>query len=345
MNAFYQRLVSVILAVSCLAAPVNACDPAFSPVKITRKVLSVDSSLSDTSDLSVFSLNSSTPIFGAVSKERGMLHFVPSVPFVLGATYRVEIQAPNGSVSKYLVTLDQESVHPPLVFLSPASNVIPANTLKLYLDFTQPMEQGVFLEYITLQRQNGAEVTGAFRETELWSPDGKRLTLMFHPGRQKTGVNLNTDEGPVLIAGERYKLVINGQWRSTAGAKLGRETFFTLLPTAADHAQPDPEKWQIDVTKDSVSITTDELFEPQVFQRAVQLQQVTGTASTQLLPPNHLRWTFKPDKPWPPGNHQISIDPALEDLAGNSIAKPFEIDLEGPKPSPKRNRLTFRPFP
>jgi len=38
-------------------------------------------------------------------------------------------------------------------------------------------------------------------------------------------------------------------------------------------------------------------------------------------------WQFTPDRPWHAGKYKLVIDTRLEDLAGNSIARPFEVDL------------------
>jgi hypothetical protein len=44
------------------------------------------------------------------------------------------------------------------------------------------------------------------------------------------------------------------------------------------------------------------------------------------------RWTFTPDNVWRRGRYQLIIQTTLEDLAGNNIGKPFEVDLfEGPE--------------
>jgi hypothetical protein len=59
------------------------------------------------------------------------------------------------------------------------------------------------------------------------------------------------------------------------------------------------------------------------------------------LPSNLVSWTFTPEKPWKQGDYEILIDPELEDLAGNSITKPFEIDVTAPKPIAKASRLSF----
>jgi len=39
------------------------------------------------------------------------------------------------------------------------------------------------------------------------------------------------------------------------------------------------------------------------------------------------QWSFVPETPWKRGMYRIVIDTALEDLAGNNIGKPFEVDL------------------
>src|SRR4051812_2774418 len=87
---------------------------------------------------------------------------------------------------------------PRLEAIYPSGALLPANHLKFYLHFSAPMREGVFLDYCRLLDEHGAPVAEPFRETELWSDDHRRLTLWLHPGRQKTGVNLNDDFGPVL---------------------------------------------------------------------------------------------------------------------------------------------------
>lgn len=348
MNAFYQRPVSVLLALLGIATTTQALDPASSPVQITDKSLSLSYSIADPSDLKVYELDSKQPLFGSVYSQTGMPTFVPYVPFVAGTTYRAEVKGPNGAVTEYRVKLGGDEGTPAVVTLSPAATQIPANTLKLYLNFTEPMEQGVFLKFITLYRSADREVTGAFRETELWSPDGKRLTLMLHPGRQKTGVNLNVDEGPVLEAFDSYKLVIDSRWRTTSGVPLPQSYHFYFQATAADHDQPDPMQWQVSPpligTHLPLRIITSEVFEPHILQRAIHLQ-IPGTVHPAFLAANHVVWTFTPEKPWQAGFYEISIDPELEDLSGNSIAKPFEIDVTAPKPASKTTKLTFRVSP
>ena len=37
-------------------------------------------------------------------------------------------------------------------------------------------------------------------------------------------------------------------------------------------------------------------------------------------------WQFTPDEPWPAGNYKLVAETMLEDLAGNAIGRPFEVD-------------------
>ena len=37
-------------------------------------------------------------------------------------------------------------------------------------------------------------------------------------------------------------------------------------------------------------------------------------------------WQWTPAAPWAPGEYRLVADTRLEDLAGNSIGRPFEVD-------------------
>ena len=41
-------------------------------------------------------------------------------------------------------------------------------------------------------------------------------------------------------------------------------------------------------------------------------------------------WRFTPESPWRAGKYLLVIGTELEDVAGNSVARPFEVDLAGP---------------
>ena len=299
------------------------------------------------SDLRVFRGDAKMPLFGSVTHVEEFVRFAPALPFAAGEAYRVEVQTTEGSWSTHALLIPKPEREAPTVSMLVSDASYPANALKFYIQFSQPMEQGVFLERITLHRRDGSPVLGAFRETELWSPDGKRLTLWLHPGRQKTGVNLNTDEGPVLVEGEMHTLKIAASWRSVGGVSLGKDFAFPITVATTDHQCPEPKHWQMATpkrgTRDALHILFDEPLDPAMLQSAIQVRigdrELKGTIH---LPPDAKSWSFRPEDPWPPGRYEIIIDPLLEDLAGNNLQHSFEVDREqAAKPNFVTTSLSF----
>ena len=298
------------------------------------------------SDVRVFRGDAVEPLFGSVVKTGGSVLFTATLPLMPGESYRVEIKSADGSWREERLKFKLAASAVPTVSISPLPAVLPANALKLYLHFSEPMEQGVFLERITLQREDGSTVDGAFRETELWSPDGKRLTLWLHPGRQKTGVNLNTDEGPVLQEGRPHTLRIAADWRSTAGGALGKESVFPIAAGIADHSSPNPQRWQIRTpkagTRDPLKITFDKPLDPAMLASALKVKRGEAElAGTVAIAVDARSWYFIPAEEWAQGAGLIAIDPLLEDLAGNNLLGPFEVDRDAPPPAAKTTTLGF----
>ncbi len=297
-------------------------------------------------DMRVFRGEGVTPMFGTVVKGQGHARFVPALPLVAGETYRVEFRKSDGPWITQHLRMELSKTAVPSVSIAPKPTVLPANALKLYLQFSHPMEQGVFLDRITLHRQDGSIIDGALRETELWSPDGTRLTLWLHPGRQKTGVNLNTDEGPVLRAGETHTLKVAANWRSDQGVALGKETAFTLTAGAVDHTCPDPQRWQLTApktgTREPLTVQFDEALDPAMLVSALTVKQGENTvAGTVQVAADARSWSFTPAGDWQPGPHALHIDPLLEDLAGNNLLGPFEVDRDAAVKPAQETTLRF----
>ncbi len=269
------------------------------------------------------------PLLGKTSRQDSILIFEPSVPFQPGRNYFMTWLAPSGKeLAKFLRFKTSLAVKPKVQFISGPN--LPANALKLYLHFSQPMEQGVFLERLRLLEADGKEVIGPFRETELWSPDGKRLTVWFHPGRQKTGVNLNEEEGPVLRENTKHTLVVVGSWRSTRGVALGEDVRFDFHVGSADHEVPMMEKWQIMApksgTREPLAVRFDEPLDPAMLASALSVYRGAESVPVEIEV-DGLNWRAIPAKPWIAGNYELRADPNLEDLAGNNLTKPFEVDV------------------
>jgi hypothetical protein len=227
---------------------------------------------------------------------------------------------------------------PQLSSIHPSGSVLPANHLKFYLHFSEPMQQGVFLQHCSVMDAEGKSVPEPFRETELWSEDGLRLTLWFHPGRQKTGVNLNVEIGPVLVPGNRCKLIISGRWKSERGVPLGKDVEKSFFVTERATQQLDIANWQITSptagTSQPLQVKFPAPLDHALLQRCLRVASesgapVRGSAATSA---GEQIWSFTPEHPWTMTKLSLQADSFLEDLAGNSLARPFEVDLQGPPP-------------
>lgn len=286
------------------------------------------------------------PLMGRLEVHASGLRFVPALPLAPGRDYELRWRDAGGRARTLRRRLEAGPLAVPTVqWRSPVR--LPANALKLHLEFSEPMEQGVFLERLRLRTAGGAEVAGPFRETELWSPDGRRLTVWLHPGRQKTGVNLNADEGPVLRPGQRYELRVDAAWRSTAGVPLGREAVLSFEAGPEDHTLPRLAAWRIEApragTRAPLVVHFDEPLDAGMLPGALQLfgSGATAVPAARVLA-DARSWALHPVEPWAAGDYDLRVDPLLEDLAGNSLQKPFEVDLQAPSaaaPAPVSRRL------
>ncbi|HQZ29146.1 MAG: hypothetical protein KA250_03365 [Verrucomicrobiales bacterium] len=236
----------------------------------------------------------------------------------------------------------------------PEESLVPANHLKFYLRFPQPMERNEVFRHLRLvevdeKGSEVAEVPEPFREVELWDETFTRMTLWFHPGRQKPGVNLNVEIGPILEEGKRYRLEISSAWKSETGETLfpnGHHHPFSAGP--ADNDSPNPAQWKIESapTGERIPIKPGETLDVFSFQKRVTLvkrsdPQTALPCRIEFRPESFL---LTPKERLAPGDYTLVIDPRLEDLAGNSIARPFNLDLEKQPDFKERTEPVILPF-
>lgn len=109
---------------------------------------------------------------------------------------------------------------PSVVAVYPSGRVLPERVLRLSIIFAAaPGAPGV--DAIKLRLSNGAEVEGALLSDRLWSSDRRTLTLLFDPGRVKSGLIAHDVYGGPLSAGQNVALVVGGrrahEWRVESG--------------------------------------------------------------------------------------------------------------------------------
>jgi hypothetical protein len=196
------------------------------------------------------------------------------------------------------------------------------------------MSRGEVYERVHLFREDGKEVDRPFLELdeELWDAEGKRFTLYFHPGRVKRGLKPREEAGPTLEEGKRYTLVIDRNWPDANGNPLAETYRKTFRAAAPVDTVLDPKTWKLAApaadSRDALTLTAPRPLEHALALRLVRVTDADGTpvAGKVELTGEEKVWRFTPEKPWRSGAYQIVLDTRLEDLAGNSIGRPFEVD-------------------
>ena len=231
----------------------------------------------------------------------------------------------------------------------PGAEVVPGNLLRLYVSFSAPMREQPVTAKVRLLDDRGAEVPLTFVEVPggLWDRDHRRLTLLFHPGRIKRGVGPRETIGPPLRPGNRYKLEVSAGLLDAQGFPLKESFQRSYLVGAEDRASPDPASWRLTPPSGPRSPLVLEMNEPMdaaLMLRLVRVRDERGAfvVGEALLSPGETRWIFTPDEPWQPGDYSIVIDPALEDLAGNTPHRLF--DEERPEGSIGRQEAAPAPI-
>jgi hypothetical protein len=291
------------------------------------------------------------PIFGSYSVENGTLMFRPRFSLAAGVTYRAVFHPPGMEAIEAVFAQPAQAsqarrTH--VVAVYPSTNALPENQLKLYVYFSAPMQRGGVWPKIHLLEENGRPVVLPFveLEQELWDRDQERLTLLFDPGRIKRGVKPNVDMGPVLREGMRYTLVIDSELEDGHGLQLASAFRREFSVGPAERRGIDPKQWKISAPKAG---TRDPLIvdfgRPLDYALLQDVFEVPGVAGKMDIDSGESRWRFHPSQSWKPGTHTLVVDMALEDLAGNRIGRPFEVDtVDNPTQRIEKSsmRLTFR---
>ena len=209
----------------------------------------------------------------------------------------------------------------------PSASQLPENLLRFYIYFNTPMKKGQALQHIQLIDQKGSIDKHAFMKfkQELWSADGKRLTLLFDPGRIKRGVSTNISKGPAMLEGNHYTLKISGAWQDVYGQKLAVNTTKEIKVVNAYRHHIKVHDWAIVKPKlnshDSLIINFDRIIDHALIQSMIKIvhNKDNLVAGYWKILENETSITFIPKKKWKTGDYQIIINSHLEDVAGNNL--------------------------
>ncbi len=226
-----------------------------------------------------------------------------------------------------------EATTPRLVSFAPSQAVLPANTLRLYLHFSEPMARGQLREMVSLVTVGGTPVASPFLslEAELWDPSQTRATLLLDPGRIKQGVGPNVSGGAPLQEGQSYRLIVSQQMRSAAGHPLGKPASVAFRVGPPERRAIDPETWEILApaagSQAPLTLAFDRIMDSGAALRLITLQGPGGQPVQGQITSDGGGWSMMPDSPWQAGSYRLIVDPELEDVAGNTIGAPFDAAI------------------
>lgn len=246
---------------------------------------------------------------------------------------RIAATAVAGALLVALATTAAEAVT-----FAPDVPTLAANTLRIYVHFDRPMRTDAVDGHVELRDETGRLIDAPFFAggPELWSPDGTRLTLLFDPGRVKSGLAAHDRLGRALRPGGAVRLVVRGTLPGADGRPLGYTASRRWTVGPPDTRRVDPARWTITAPRAGT-------VEPLVVRLDAPVDRLLLESGAALLDPDGAlvsgpvtvsaagdRWRLTPARPWAAGRHTLLVESTLEDHAGNSLAGRFDRPADEP---------------
>jgi hypothetical protein len=291
-------------------------------------------------------------LLGAYAIDNGDLVFRPRYPISPGVRYRIVFRPPGGAaIETTIVTPDRNATPTARVEqVYPSDDVLPANTLRLYVNFSAPMSRGEAAAHLRVLDAAGAPVVGIFLPgQELWDPDNRRLTMTFDPGRIKRGLVSNARMGTPIAEGARYTLVIDRDWPDAGGVPMIAEFRRLCGGGAGWRPPPDPRAWLISPptggSTQPLTVTFPHPMNYALLQRMIRVTTDSGDLGGSIAVDRHeTLWRFTPRVPWRAGPYRLLVDGGIEDVAGNRPGLPFDVESVEPPAAAAAPKPTVVPF-
>jgi hypothetical protein len=305
------------------------------------------------------------PVTGSYTIANGAVRFRPIVPFEPGRNYTVTfdpVAAPRGTLES-VRPLTQTVATPPapraapvhVTEIYPGGSEVPANLLRMYIEFSGPMGTRPGQDHVRLVDAEGNDIPDALLplDTDLWNGDRTRFTILFDPGRVKRGILPNRKMGRPLRAGGSFSILVARDWPDAHGQPMSDTFKKTYRVVEAREQGLSTREWRITApphnTREALRVTFPSALDRGLVQRALTIFHVDASGERPIagdvtVEPGETAWRFVPIEPWSTGAFVISVLPALEDPSGNRIGQAFETsdsDQRDPGP-PARVPFTVR---
>jgi hypothetical protein len=272
---------------------------------------------------------------GSWTVQADAARFTPLFPPVPATVHAVVATTGPGWTELCRVTVPAVELVPStqVVSIDPGGDRLPANVLRISVTFSAPMEQGGASGRFQLLAADGEELIGTLlpMPPELWDRRRRRLTVLLDPGRIKRGLLPNVQAGPPLVPGSSVTFVVDDQLSDAAGAPLVSGAQRTYRIDEPIRSRVDPTRWDVrwpDLASDQLVVRFGRSLDRALVGRCLKVvgpdgRVVPGQAN---LDRDAAIWTFTPAAASVAG-WTLRVNPDLEDLAGNSVRRPFDRDL------------------
>lgn len=304
--------------------------------------------------LALLAADGKTPgpsMLGRYERRGTELRFTPRFPLSPGAAYRARLTVAGAATTlEYRVPAPPAKAPPRIVKIYPSADVLPANHLRFYIYFDRPMRGGTGLfRHLAILDAKGKEIEEPWLVDEIWDEANNCLILFIHPGRIKWGVELRELMGPVLVKDRSYTLVVRGAWTDLDGNRLGKDTLRKFRTTAEDRTRIELGDWKLTApaagSRDALTLTFPKSVDYRSLHTGLSVVDAKGQAiaGTIAVGAGEKSWRFTPTQPWRAAPHRVRVSPDLEDVAGNTPTRPFDMDVLTPRWPAQRLEFDFTP--
>ena len=260
---------------------------------------------------------------------------VPGVEYTVVARIDAESTQPGALTKRIFVPAPPLVARASVAAVYPTADTLPENLLKFYIHFSRPMRDGDAATHVALLDEDGHVISNALlgTDTELWDRSHRRLTILLDPGRIKRGLRPNQELGAPLVAGRRYRLRIDSAWRDADGAPLVASHEKSFIASSAIRSSLSIADWRVTAptagTTDPIELRLPRPIDHALAERLVRVDGPSGSAVrvTSLTANGERTIRLEPRVPWIPGSYRVLVGAQIEDLAGNSLQRLFDVDL------------------
>jgi hypothetical protein len=225
--------------------------------------------------------------------------------------------------------------------ISPQAKVLPANTLRFYIHFPRSAEAHFDRDQLWLLNDREQVVRDPFLvlSQELWSLDGRRLTVLMEPGRIKRGLREDRSHDPALVVGQTYSLVV------TALGQTARHTFRVSDPVLE---AVNETYWRLISptvgSLDPAAVHFDRVMDAALCENEIGVLTSSGEVvqTRMALAPDGTAMQLIPSHSWRAGEHRLVASERLEDVCGNRLGEALDHDL-GAGGRPRAGMINFIP--